>query len=152
MLSIRWLLYKMLDLLDSMLSMTMDVYTQLNTQDTDTGNIKREWNYVKTVSCNTRSSISSYVSTTGNVSQKFNTKYSNSNAIESRTIEKIGLREKVTNICDSSNNPIYVEENYPSNTPTVFEVVSSSPMIDAFGNVIAYNSILKRSENQSIGL
>ena len=76
----------MLGLLDSMLSMTMDVYTQLNTQDTDTGNIKREWNYVKTVSCNTRTSIPRSVSTTGNVSQKFNTKYSNSNTIESRTI------------------------------------------------------------------
>jgi hypothetical protein len=142
----------MLDLLDSMLSMTLDVYTQSNTQDVDTGNIKREWNYAKTIACTARPNISSSVRSSGYDSQKFNTKYFNGMSIEARTVDKLGLRQKVTNICDSSNTPIYVEEDYPSSTPTVFEVISSKPMMDAFGSIIAYDSVLQRSENQLIGL
>jgi len=38
-----------------------------------------------------------------------------------------------------------------NNTPTVFEVISSTPITDPFGNVLAYNSVAKRSENQEIG-
>ena len=45
-----------------------------------------------------------------------------------------------------------VELNYPTNTPTVFEVIGSTPVTDGFGTVIAYNSVVKRSENQTIGL
>jgi hypothetical protein len=47
---------------------------------------------------------------------------------------------------------IWKELNYPTETPTVFEVVGVTPMTDALGRVVGYSTNLKRSENQIIGL
>jgi hypothetical protein len=69
-----------------------------------------------------------------------------------RTLDRLTFREKITNVRDSKNNIIWKELNYPTETPTVFEVIGSTPLTDAFGMVVAYNSVIKRSENQTIGL
>jgi hypothetical protein len=52
---------------------------------------------------------------------------------------------------DVAGHPIWTEINYPNETPTVFEVIGTTPITDPFGNVLAYNSSMKRSENQQIG-
>jgi len=142
----------MLDLVDSVLSMKMDVYKQLDTQDADTGAIKKEWSYYKTVDCSVKGVISNSSSTRTNSIQSIGTKYQNEEILQVRTSGRLTFREKITNIRDSKNNPIWVELNYPTETPTVFEVIGSTPVTDGFGNVIAYNSVVKRSENQTIGL
>ena len=72
--------------------------------------------------------------------------------IQVRTSEKLTIREKITNIRDSSGNYIWTELNFPTETPTVFEVVGTTPLTDPFGRVLGYNSSMKRSENQQIGL
>ena len=84
--------------------------------------------------------------------QSFGTKYENQEILQVRTSGRLTFREKITNIRDSKDNPIWVELNYPTETPTVFEVIGSTPVTDGFGTVIAYNSVIKRSENQNIGL
>lgn len=142
----------MIDLVDSVLSMKMDIYHQSDRQDPDTGALVKEWMYYKTVDCSAKGVISNSSSTRTNSIQSFGTKYTNEEILQIRTAEKITFREKITNIRDSKNNPIWVELNYPTNTPTVFEVIGSTPVTDGFGTVIAYNSVIKRSENQRIGL
>jgi len=142
----------MLDLVDSILSMKMDVYRQFERQDPDTGAIVKEWSYYKTIDCSAKGVISNSSSTRTNSIQSYGTKYSNEEILQIRTSTRLTYREKVTNIRDSKNNPIWVELNYPAETPTVFEVIGSTPVTDGFGNVIAYNSVIKRSENQRIGL
>lgn len=142
----------MIDLLDSLLSMKMDVYRQHDLQNADTGAIVKEWQYYKTIDCSAKGVISNSSSTRTNSIQSFGTKYTNEEILQVRTIDRLTFREKITNIRDSKNNPIWVELNYPSDTPTVFEVIGSTPVTDGFGNVISYNSVLKRSENQNIGL
>ena len=142
----------MIDLLDYLLSMKMDVYRQNDLQDADTGAIVKEWQYYKTVDCSAKGVISNSSSTRTNSIQSFGTKYTNEEILQVRTADRLTFREKITNIRDSKNNPIWVELNYPSDTPTVFEVIGSTPVTDGFGNVISYNSVLKRSENQNIGL
>ena len=142
----------MIDLLDSILSMKMDVYKQIDLQDADTGAIIKEWQFYKTVDCAAKGVISNSSSTRTNSIQSFGTKYTNEEILQIRSSERLTFREKITNIRDSKNNPIWVEINYPSNTPTVFEVIGSTPLTDGFGSVIAYNSVVKRSENQTIGL
>jgi hypothetical protein len=142
----------MIDLLDSLLSMKMDVYRQHDLQNADTGAIVKEWQYYKTIDCSAKGVISNSSSTRTNSVQSFGTKYTNEEILQVRTVDRLTFREKITNIRDSKNNPIWVELNYPSDTPTVFEVVGSTPVTDGFGNVISYNSVLKRSENQNIGL
>lgn len=142
----------MLDLIDSILSMRMDVYRQLDLQDQDTGAIKKEWIYYKTLDCSAKGVISNSSSTRTNSIQSLGTKYTNEEILQVRTSERLTYREKITNIRGANNIPIWVELNFPDNTPTVFEVIGSTPVTDGFGNIIAYNSVVKRSENQQIGL
>jgi hypothetical protein len=138
-------------IIDSVLSMNLDVYRQYEVQDLDTGAIIREWSYYKTVPCHVKGVISNSATTRSSDKQLFSNKYINDQVVQVRTIDKLTIREKVTNIRDSQGNTIWTEINYPSETPTVFEIMGTTPVTDPFGRVIGYNSAMKRSENQQIG-
>jgi len=142
----------MYSLIDSILSMKMDVYRQTDNQNPDTGAIVKEWNYYKTVDCHAKGMVTNSATIRSSDNQKFNNKYVNEQNIQIRTTDRITSREKVTNIRDSKNNVIWTEINFPTETPTVFEIIGTTPITDPFGTVIGYNSALKRSENQQIGL
>jgi hypothetical protein len=142
----------MYDLLNAVYSMKMDVYRQEESQDPDTGSIRKSWLYYKTVPCHAKGVVSnSATSRTGDY-QVLKDKYINAQIIVVRTESKLTLREKVTNVCSSDGTVIWTEIDYPSETPTLFEVIGSTPLTDPFGSVLGYNSTLKRSENQTIGI
>lgn len=141
----------MSSIIDAVLSMTMDVYRQIDIQDQDTGAIKKEWTYYKTLPCHAKGVISNSATTRSSDRQVFDNKYKNEQVIQIRTSEKLTAREKVTNIKNSENIVIWTELNYPSETPTVFEVIGVTPITDPFGRVLGYNSSMMRSENQQIG-
>lgn len=141
----------MIDLIDSVLSMRLDVYKQFEIQDEDTGAIVREWTYYKTIPCHAKGVISNSATTRSSDKQVFSNKYTNDQIIQVRTAERLTAREKVTNVSDSHGNVIWQEINYPNESPTVFEVIGTTPITDPFGTVIGYNSSMKRSENQQIG-
>lgn len=142
----------MYDLVNAVFSMKMDIYRQSEVQDPDTGSIKKSWSYYKTVPCHAKGVISnSATSRTGDY-QVLKDKYVNAQIIVVRTESRLTLREKVTNVCSSDGTVIWTEIDYPTETPTVFEVIGSTPLTDPFGSVLGYNSTLKRSENQTIGI
>jgi hypothetical protein len=142
----------MYDLLNAVYSMKMDIYRQEEVQDPDTGSIIKSWSYYKTVPCHAKGVISnSATSRTGDY-QVLKDKYINAQIIVVRTESKLSLREKVTNVCSSDGKTIWTEIDYPTETPTVFEVIGSTPLTDPFGSVLGFNSTLKRSENQTIGI
>jgi len=141
----------MTSIVDSVLSMNLDVYRQSEIQDTETGEILKNWNYHRTLSCHAKGIISNTATSGSGNKQVFSNKYMDEQVIQIRTAEKLTAREKVTNIRDADNNVIWQEINYPNDTPTVFEIMGTTPMTDPFGRVIAYSSSLKRSENQQIG-
>jgi hypothetical protein len=138
-------------IIDSILSMKLDIYVQSETQDLNTGALKKEWNFSRTESCTAKGMIANS-SRRGSDMQQSDNRYSNTQIIEVRTEKRITLREKVTNIRDSKNKYIWTELDYPTETPTVFEVIGSTPITDPFGNVMAYNTLMKRSESQQIGI
>ena len=138
-------------IVDSVLSMNLDVYRQSEVQDPDTGAILKGWNYHRTLACHAKGIISNTATSGSGNKQVFSNKYMDEQVIQIRTSEKLTAREKVTNIRDAEDNVIWQEINYPNDTPTVFEVMGTTPMTDPFGRVIAYSSSLKRSENQQIG-
>lgn len=142
----------MLGLVESVLSMTMDVYRQSDRQDSDTGEMKKEWTFIQTLPCHAKGIISNSATTRSSDRQVFNNKYTNEQMLQIRTIERLMPNYKITNIKDSTGMVIWKEVNYPTETPTVFEVVGITPMLDALGRVIGYSTNLKRSENQTIGL
>ena len=140
------------DLVQSLLSMTLDIYRQIEEQDPNTGAINKEWNYSRTVACSAKGIISNSTSSRSGDRQVISNKYSNEQFLEIRTIERLTARDKITNICDKMGNVIWKEINFPTESPTVFEVVGTTPITDPYGNLLAYNTMVKRSENQTIGL
>ena len=132
--------------------MRMDVYRQEEIQDPDTGALKKTWSFYKSVPCHAKGIISnSATSRTGDY-QVLKEKYVNAQIIVVRTEQKLSLREKITNVQSADGEVIWAEINYPTETPTVFEVIGTTPITDPFGSVLGYNSTLKRSENQNIGI
>ena len=142
----------MQDLIQSVLPMKLDIYKQIDSQNSDTGAIVKEWQYYKTLDCHAKGVISNSATTRSSDKQIFNNKYVNDQIIQVRTEQRITTREKVTNLRDMKGNYIWVELDFPTETPTVFEVMGTTPITDPFGRVIGYNSSMKRSENQQIGL
>lgn len=138
-------------LVDSILNMKMDVYAQQDIQDPDTGAIKKTWLYTRTVPCYAKGIISNSTSRTSD-KQSMGNSYVNQQIIEIRTESKLNIREKITNVRDSKDVVIWSELNYPTETPTVFELIGTTPITDPFGGVLGYNSSAKRSENQVIGI
>ena len=130
--------------------MTLDLYKQVDTQDPDTGSMKKQWLYTSTIPCYAKGIISNSATARSGDKEIFNNKYQYQQSIEVRTLNKLSLREKVTNISNADGVVIWEELNYPTNTPTVFEVNGTTPITDPFGTVLGYNSTLKRSENQQI--
>jgi len=139
-------------IIDAVLLMKLDVYRQFDEQDPDTGAIKKEWHFYKTLQCHAKGIISNSSTSRSGDKQVFNNKYSNEQIIQIRTSDRLTSREKITNIRDNKNNPIWTEINFPSNTPTVFEISGTTPITDPFGKVIGYSSMALRSENQTIGI
>jgi len=141
----------MYDLIDSFMPMFMDVYKQFDLQDSNTGAIKKEWQFDRTVPCSAKGIISNSSASRSGDKQVMSNKYLNDQILQVRTSEKLSLREKITNIRDSEGTVIWEELNFPTNTPTVFELMGITPMTDPLGGVVGYNSTVKRSENQTIG-
>ena len=141
----------MYDIVDSVMPLLMDIYKQFDLQDVNTGAIKKEWQFDRTIACSAKGNISNSSSNTAADKQTFSNKYKNEETLQIRTLEKITLREKITNIRDYEGTVIWEELNFPTNTPTVFEIMGITPMMDPLGGVLAYNSTVKRSENQKIG-
>ena len=140
------------DLIGSLLSMKLDVYRQIDRQDPNTGAIKKEWIFFKTINCHAKGVISNSATARGSDSQTFSNKYKNEQIVQIRTWDRLTTREKITNIRDSENNVIWKELNFPSDSPTVFEVIGTTPITDPFGKTMGFNSSVMRSENQQIGL
>lgn len=140
------------NIVDAVLSMKLDVYRQTDEQDPDTGAIKKQWIFYKTVPCHVKGVITNSATTRSSDKQVMGNKYFNDQILQVRTSERLTLREKITNIRDSESNFIWTELNYPNDTPTVFEVMGTTPLTDPFGKVVGYNSSVKRSENQQIGI
>lgn len=142
----------MYSIVDSVLSMQMDVFRQVDSQDEDTGAIRKYWQYYKTLDCHAKGVISNSATTRTSDKQVMSNKYSIDQIIQVRTDSKLSLREKVSNIRTSDGTVIWQELDYPNETPTVFEVMGTTPITDPFGSIIGYNSSLKRSEVQRLEL
>jgi hypothetical protein len=141
-----------MDIISSVLPMKLDLFIQQDVQDPETGSINKYFNYIETIDCYAKGVVTNSISTRATDRQQFSNKYINEQLIQIRTIEKVNLRHKITNIRNKNGGYVWTELNYPTETPTVFEVIGVTPITDPFGNVIAYNSTAKRSENQVIGV
>lgn len=140
----------MSQIIGAVLAMTADIYRQENVQDPETGHLQKTWIYYKTIDCSAKGVISNSTTRKGDA-QIFDNTYQNVQMLEIRTVDKLTIKEKITNIKDRNGNYIWTELNAPYDSPTVFEVIGTTPVTDPFGTTLAFNSTVKRSENQTIG-
>ena len=101
--------------------------------------------------CSAKGVVSNSTSSRSGDKQSFSNKYINEQILQLRTTSKIIFSEKITNVRHLDGTIIWEEINFPTNTPTVFEVVGVTPMTEPFGGLVGYNTTVKRSENQVIG-
>ena len=111
------------DIIESVMMMRMDIYRQTDSQNVNSGALEKTWNYIKTIPCHAKGIITNSATTRSSDKQSFGNKYVNEELIQVRTIEKIFANQKITNITDSNGEVIWKELNYPTETPTVFEVI-----------------------------
>ena len=86
------------DLVESLLTMKLDVYRQYEEQDSNTGAIKKEWTYSKTVACSAKGIISNSSASRSGDKQVIGNRYLNEQFLEVRTQERLTARDKITNI------------------------------------------------------
>ena len=141
-----------MNIIESVLPMMLDIYAQTDSQDPDTGALIKEWNYVDSMPCYAKGVVSNSTSARSGDKQTFDNRYHNLQMVQIRTVTKLSIRNKITNIRTKNGEVIWTELDYPSETPTVFEVTGVTPITDPFGEILAYNAIAKRSENQQIGI
>jgi hypothetical protein len=89
--------------------MKIDVYAQDDYQDPNTGAIKKSWIYQRTIPCFAKGIITNSATSRGGDNRAISVKYVDNQTIEIRTETRLTYREKVTNIRDNSNNPIWIE-------------------------------------------
>lgn len=59
----------------------------------------------------------------------------------------------LTNIRDKNSNVIYLETAGPrAGLPTLFEIASNEPIVGPFGSVEYFRVVIRRSENQAVGI
>jgi len=135
----------------SVMNMSADIYTQQNIQDTDTGAIKREWVYTKTIQCkiepvkmkgaSTRTDNKSFAKTS-------DMNYDEKMQLKMYCFELMSKRWRVENIRSSDNQQIFIEIDKIDHPDTKFEVTAAHAILDPFGKVAYYEAVLLRTEVQ----
>lgn len=135
----------------SIFNMTADVYIQKNVQDKDTGAIKREWLYDKTIQCKVDPVKMKGASTrTDNKSfgKTADLTYDEKMQLKMYCFELMSKRWRIQNIRTSDNQQIFIEIDKYDQPDTIFEVTAAHAIMDPFGKIGYYEAVLLRSEVQ----
>lgn len=133
-----------------LLNMTADIYVQRNEQDLETGAVKRSWIFFKKVPCHV-DIINSQGASTPDNDKIFGKEYVQEEKIRLKTSEHLSKRMRVTNIKNRSDQSLFIEFDQVDTPPTIFEIDSHHPRLDPLGNVLYYESNLRRLSVQSNG-
>jgi hypothetical protein len=129
-------------------AMQLDLYQQVIKQDENTGEIVRNWLYVRTIQCLAKSQISSGIRTPAN-DKDISKTYDAEEIIKIMTGERLSRKYRVSKIRDLDENILWEEADIPGSPPTIFEVVGSTPILDGFGQILEYESTLQRTKIQN---
>lgn len=130
--------------------MTVDVYKQDRRQDPSTGAIKREWEFYKTINCSVQTISEIGASNSAN-SKDLSDKYEEVARMRIKTPIQLTKRDRVLNFKNRSGANVFNENEKIDSPSTIFEVESSSPVIDPLGNILCYEATIQRVGVQSNG-
>lgn len=133
-----------------LLNMSADLYYQQNEQDQATGAIKRTWSYDKSIICHI-DIISSQGASTPDNDKSFGQQYVQEEKVRMKTKERLTKRMRITNIRNRSGQLLFQEFDQIDSPATIFEVESHHPRFDPFGNVLYFETNLRRVSVQTNG-
>jgi hypothetical protein len=129
-------------------AMKLDVYKVQTRQDTNSGEIRRQWLYTDSVSCLAKSIISSGVRSPSN-DRSVDSQYRIEEIIKIMTLEKLPRNAKISNVRDINGKVLWEEAEISGNPPTIFDIVGSTPILDGFGQILEFETTLQRSDIQN---
>ena len=137
----------------SIMNMNADIYKQQNFQDPGTGSISREWVYEKTIQCKVEPTKARGTSTKGDsksfsLNQNAQAEYNEGLQIKLKSTELLSKRWRVSTIRSSDNEQVFIEIDKYNQPDTIFEVMSSHAVLDPFGKISYYETILVRVQVQ----
>ena len=128
------------------MNMKCDIYVQQNTQ-TDSGNIKREWIYDKTIDCKIEP-IKLGGSTNRGDNKAFDVgpqnEYHEMFQLKMKSPILISRRSRISSIKGSDGKIIYQEFDRYGQPDMIFEITASHAEIDPFGKIAYYETTLQR--------
>lgn len=127
----------------ALLNMTADVYTQQQTQDSTHGTINREWLFNKKIICHIDILTTQGASIADN-NKQFGFVYVEEEKIKMKTKDLLSKRFRITNIKNRAGELLFLEQDKIDSPPTVFEIESHHPRLDPLGNILYYESNLRR--------
>lgn len=132
----------------SMFTVTAEILHQITDQNEETNEITRRWALLKNISCSIMPIRESGGSATSD-NKYFTKEYVEELETKMYTSEQLSKRWRVTAIKNSNDESLYKEIDRVSEPDTIFEVFSSHPILDIFGNVQYFENHLKRVQVQS---
>lgn len=125
-----------------------DVYTKKRTRDEVTGQLDYKWQLWKTVDC----LISPFVSTSfkaQGTTEVFGSEYEKQSFLKMLTKENIGRNVQITNIRQKDTGEVvYCEIELRGAPATWYNSNGSSPVLDPFGRVVEWDTLIHRAEEQ----
>lgn len=132
------------------MNMKADIYVQQRGQDINTGAITRQWVYEKTIQCKIETVKNRGSSSRNNkvFTKTASGDYDEKVQLKMHSLEPMSKRWRIENVRTSDNKPIFIEMDIISQPDTKFEIVGSNAILDPFGKITYYDSILIRNEIQ----
>jgi len=132
----------------ALLNMSVEVFEQKNDQDPLTGEIKRKWVFKDRVACHLDISVEQGTSIAANY-KKFDKEYTEEFKVKIKTIKPLSKRYRVSNFTNRAGERLFIEQDQIDEPPTIFEIESYHPRLDPLGNLLYYESNLRRVQVQS---
>lgn len=136
-------------LVGSIMNMTAEVYAQQNSQDANTGAIVRQWGYKKAIPCKIEPIK---LSGTGmrtdnknfndgkNLQQGYNEQFQ----LKMKSQELMSKRWRISGVRSSDGRQVFIEFDKIDQPDTIFEVIASHAVLDPFGKISYYETVLQR--------
>lgn len=115
---------------------------------TDSGQTLYHWEFDRTIPCLVTAFQSTSFKAQG-ISETFGAEYKDIGFLKMLTADNLGKSIRVSNIRDAkSGEVIYVEMELEGHPPTWYNSNGSTPVLDPFGRVFQYDTLIHRTEVQ----
>jgi len=138
--------------IQSIMNMSVDIYTQQNSQSSNSGVITREWVYNKTIQCRIEP-----LKTRGSSNRADNKSFDNGKfdeyderlQLKMKCMIPISKRWRISGIKSNDGKQVYTEIDKIDNPDTQFDVTASHAVLDPFGKISYYEVTLQRVHIQN---